>query len=259
MRIFIVTDLEGISGVGTHQQVIDTDLETRKLLMEDTNAAIRGAFDGGATEVIVEDGHGGGGNFIEEMLDPRAIMTGSDEAKTNALQNSADATMMIGAHAMAGTQNAFLDHTQSSIAWHDFTMNGRKHGEVGQAAIFAGAFGIPMIMVSGDLAACAEATSVLGNIKTAVVKYADGREKADCIDPAIARELIYKAAKESIALVDKIKPLRPILPMELKLEFNHTWQCDEHVAYNPDAERVDGRTLRRVIEKVETFSDVMIW
>ena len=159
MKIFIITDLEGISGIGTHQQVMDTDLETRKLLMQDTNAAIRGAFDGGATEVYVEDGHGGGGNFIMELLDPRAIYADEVECKTNAHQKSADAIMMIGAHAMAGTQNAFLDHTQSSIAWHDFTINGRKHGEVGQAAIFAGAFGIPMIMVSGDLAACAEATS----------------------------------------------------------------------------------------------------
>ena len=147
MKVFIETDLEGISGVSRAEMVADSHRYALERLMADTNAAVRGAIDAGAERVFVLDGHGGGKNFIPGLLDPRAEQTGIDRVK------EADLCFIIGMHAMAGTQNAFLDHTQSSVSWHHYRVNGRRYGECGQLAAYAGAYGIPLGMVSGDFAA----------------------------------------------------------------------------------------------------------
>ena len=66
-RIYIITDLEGVSGLYDISQIFDVGTPHFQAGLErlvvDTNAAIRGAFDGGADEVIVTDGHGSGKNF----------------------------------------------------------------------------------------------------------------------------------------------------------------------------------------------------
>lgn len=120
MHVYIITDLEGVSGVDSMDMVMDESAspyqEARRLLMEDTNAAIDGAFAGGATKVSVVDGHRSGKNFIVELLDPRAIhVSAFDMALANVEDFEVDAVLCVGAHAMAGTPQAFLDHTQSSV------------------------------------------------------------------------------------------------------------------------------------------------
>ena len=119
MKIFIMTDLEGISGISRKEQVDNSERYALERLMADVNAAVRGAFDGGADEVYVEDGHGGGRNFIKELLDPRAVQIGNAGTGVKTM-TEVDAMFLIGAHAMSGTLNAFLDHTQSSMTWHDY-------------------------------------------------------------------------------------------------------------------------------------------
>jgi len=117
MRIYIHTDLEGISGVDCIEMIArdhERHREGLENLMHDLNAAIDGAFAGGAEHVTVLDSHGGGGNFILDMLDPRA----ENDTKPNGkwwgiMDESYHGTFFIGAHAMAGTMNGFLDHTQS--------------------------------------------------------------------------------------------------------------------------------------------------
>lgn len=259
MNVFIITDLEGISGIGSISQVADTAADTYRFslerLMLDTNAAVAGAFDGGASAVYVEDGHGGGANFIEGMLDPRAVQVKNmspeylDICKINLC-------MSVGAHAMSGTLNAFLDHTQSSVAWHDYMINGRRCGELGQSAAFTGAYGIPMVMVSGDEAACVEAKQFFGDIEVAVVKYATGRNSANLIDLTEAERRIYEAAKKSISLAGKIKPFCPLLPAEIKLEFNRSDYCDSAMR-GSETERLDARTVRKVIGEINNFTDLL--
>ena len=130
MRIFIETDLEGISGVSTIDEIEQRDPYSFERLMADLNAAVSGAVDAGADEVYVTDGHGGGNNFIADRLDKRArqVNASADDLP------GCDAAFIIGAHAMAGTANAFLDHTQSSKTWHNYYINGCRHGEMGQLA-----------------------------------------------------------------------------------------------------------------------------
>ena len=256
MNVFIETDLEGISGVSTAEMVSASDRYALERLMADTNAAVRGALDGGAERVFVLDGHGGGRNFIPELLDPRAEQTGIDRVK------EADLCFLVGMHAMAGTQNAFLDHTQSSVAWHHYRINGRRYGELGQLAAYAGAYGVPVGMVSGDLAACAEARGMLGNIETAVVKWADGRNRAVCLPDGEAEELIRAAACRAVnraaGRAGEFRTLAVTLPAAIEVEFNRCDYADGAAARNPALERIDGYTVRRLVPVIRDYSDVLI-
>ena len=252
MTIFIETDLEGISGVSTIDMVAGSDRYARERLMADTNAAARGAFDGGADRVIVLDGHGGGNNFIPELLDPRAEIGPEAEAAR------ADACFLIGMHAMAGTQNAFLDHTQNSVRWHDYRINGRCYGESGQLAAFAGAFGVPLAMVSGDFAACAEALCLFDRPETAVVKTAIGRNRADCVPEEEAERRIYEAARRAVLRIGTFRPFRVTLPAVIEVEFNRCDYADDAVMYNPALERIGPRTVRKVIDAIRSYGDLLI-
>ncbi len=252
MTIFIETDLEGISGVSSMDMVANSDRYALERLMADTNAAVRGALDGGADRVLVLDGHGGGHNFLTELLDPRAEVSGIGPVKES------DACFVIGAHAMAGTQNAFLDHTQSSVSWHDYRINGRRYGEMGQLAAYAGAYGIPVVMASGDFAACAELREMMGNVETAPVKTAVGRNRAVCLPDGEAEELIYAAARRAVSLALSVRPLRILTPAVVEVEFNRTDYADAAMERRGDLERIAPRTVRRVVNEIREYGDLLI-
>lgn len=249
MRIYIHTDLEGISGIDCIEMMArdhERHQEARVNLMGDLNAAIDGAFAGGAEQVTVLDSHGGGGSFILELLDPRA----ENDTKPNGkwwglLDETYHGTFFIGAHAMAGTMNGFLDHTQSSLSWYNYSVNGRKMGELAQWAMVAGHFGVPMLMVSGDERACVEAHEFFRPIETAMVKRGIGRNQAELVDLAEARRRIREAARRAIALIGQAKPWQPSKPLEILLEYTRSDYADE-AAGREGVERLDARTVRKV-------------
>lgn len=254
MKIYIVTDIEGISGVVTFADTgRDTNMAgsryevARLLLTEDVNAAVQGAIDGGATDIIVNDGHDGGSNFVMENLHPGAkYFTGSGRVFVlDGLDESTDAVMLVGYHARSGTQKAVLDHTQSSKTWRRYYINGIELGEIGQMAVMAGHFNVPVICVTGDLAATLEAKALLGDIETAAVKEGRARQAAICLAPAKARELIRAAAKRSLGKIGKIKPYKIKIPAEIKLECTTTDVADGYEARG--AERLDAFTVRRMV------------
>lgn len=261
MNVVIMTDLEGISGVDRMEMVNDVETPGFRFacerLMHDLNAAVEGAFLGGAKKVYVEDGHGRGENFIKEMLDPRAVQL--DFSSWNDMMKSGkiDAYMEVGVHAMPGTINGFLDHVQSSKSWYNYIVNGRKSGEIAQGAIFAGAYDIPFVMVSGDEAACVEAKAFLGDISCAVVKYGIGRNKALSIDLDMALEKIKRASCEGLKKIRSIKPYKPLFPLEIVLELYRTDMCDSMVEQCSGVERIDARSIRKIVHKVENYKDVM--
>ncbi|MEN6317067.1 MAG: M55 family metallopeptidase [Clostridiaceae bacterium] len=245
-KIYIMTDLEGISGIDSMDMIQRDDPRyqyCRERLMADTNAAVDGAFQGGAGQVFVCDGHGGGGNFIKEKLDPRAEITSGGMRQQ--MDKNLDAVMFIGAHAMAGTLNGFLDHTQDSRKWFNYYINGKKTGELGQWGIMAAQYNLPVIMVSGDQAACFEAGQFFGHISCAIVKYGIGRNGAELLPNEEAVALIRNAAAKAIGLIGQIRPYRPLLPLDIKLELYRSDFCDE-IAAKPGVERLDARTVRKV-------------
>ena len=262
MRIFIITDLVGVSGVRSID-MMDVNSEGYKtaceMLMNDTNAAVAGAISGGATKVYVVDGHGSGQNFIKEKLHPDAIQIPAGIfAKTDVFSYDADVLFSIGAHAMAGTENAFLDHTQYSVKWFDYKINNKSYGELGQQAIAFGLSDIPLAMVSGDSAACDEAKTLVPNIKTACVKTAKGRNKAECINPKEAYNAIFGAAKEAVLNIKNFKPYKIKLPVNLELTLSRSDYCDEIIENSPHLKRC-GRTIYKQLDKITNYHDLVVF
>jgi D-amino peptidase len=159
---------------------------------------------------------------------------------------------------MPGTLNGFLDHCQNSKEWYNYIVNGRKSGETAQGAIFAGAFNVPFVMISGDDAACFEARALLGNIETASVKTGVGRNSARCVPFDEAEARIKKAARDGVLRRGEIRPYKAILPMEIIVEFCRSDMCDIMFARRQNVERIDARSLRKVVMEIKAYRDVMI-
>ncbi|MFC1672377.1 M55 family metallopeptidase [Planctomycetota bacterium] len=254
MKIYIMTDMEGASGI-RYQDECKTDGPmfdgARRYLMGDVNAAVAGCFDGGADEVVVN-----GRVFDISKMDPRA----SYETEVGgwhslpSLDETFDGLMVVGGHAMAGTQGAFLDHTQSSLSWFNYSINGENYGEIGQWTAMAGHFDVPLIFVAGDQAACDEVNRQFPGAATVAVKRAMSRNKAHLtLSPERAHEVIRTGAKDAIKLTETVKPWKLEPPIEVVLEYCRS-DYAENVAHHPGVERVDARTVRKI---VQTAKDVM--
>jgi D-amino peptidase len=204
MKILIACDMEGITGVVNWDQVTPGHFEYprfRKLMTQDANAAIAGAFEGGATEVVVADGHWYGTNLLVEELDPRARLNASTSAPFSMMQGigeDVDGVIYVGYHARQGSQNAVLDHTWSSKCVANLWLNETLVGEFGLNAALAGYFGAPVIMVTGDQTACAQTVELLGEMVSVVVKQATGRTSAECLAPQITHKMITDGARRAV-------------------------------------------------------------
>ena len=248
MKVYIVTDLEGISGIclfeQTREKIPPLYEEARLLLTREVNAAVQGCLDAGAEEVVVLDGHGGGFNFVPEEMHPGAyFITGPGRPHPLlGLDESFGAVLCIGFHAKLGTPDGVLHHTQSSKAETRYWYNGIEMGEIGQVALIAGAYGVPVAMVTGDLAACREARELLGeDIVTVKVKEGYGRHCAKMLPPKRAREEIRKGAREAVMKAPSLKPFILPLPIEGKLMFGDKEYADN---FRPKkARRIDERTF----------------
>ena len=228
MKILIAVDMEGITGVTAWDQVTPGHAEYarfRRLMTQDVNAAIRGAFEAGAEEILVADGHWNGSNILIEELDSRAkLNTGSPSpfSMMQGIDESVDGVIFIGYHARNCSPNAILDHTWSSKTVANIWLNDILTGEYGLNASLAGHFGVPVIMVSGDQTACAQVTELLGDIETAVVKQATGRFAAECLTPQSAQEMISTCAARAVGRLaegDVPDPLVLDSPIRVTVEF----------------------------------------
>jgi D-amino peptidase len=247
MKVYISVDMEGISGVVLPDQVSGAGWEyqeARQLYIADANAAVDGAFDGGADEVIVADMHGRGFHFPLDQLHPRArYLMGGGHWPRFPFLDGCDALFLVGYHALHGTRAAVRDHTMSSAHWQDFWINDRLMGEVGIDAAYAGYLDIPVMLVTGDDKVCAEARALLGSIETAEVKQSVARHRALLLPPVRAQALIREHAKLATERVGQVPPLRIEGPVEIRLRYVSTDVAERRA---PDGERIvreDGRTL----------------
>src|SRR5437867_2210490 len=179
--VFISIDMEGIAGIAHLRQVwrgSDDFPAARKLMTEEANAAVAGAFDGGATSVVVNDSHGDMYNLLPETLDPRAELIIGSPKTLSMMQGFGpdfDVALFIGYHASAGTEAAVLDHTYSGRLLYEVRLNGEAVGEAELNAALAGTYGVPVGLVTGDDKACSQAAKRLPGVRTIMVKEAYGR------------------------------------------------------------------------------------
>jgi len=202
MKVLVSCDMEGISGVVDWEHVEPGHREYerfRRIMTGDVNAAVRGACDAGADEILVSDGHEYGRNLLIEELDPRARLncgSPSPLAIVNGVDSGVDGAFFVGYHARYGSPG-LLCHTWSGVS-RNLWLNDVLVGETGLAAAVCGQFGVPVLMVSGDDVVCAEATELLGRVETAVVKRTLSRQSAECLSLEISRQLIYAAARRAV-------------------------------------------------------------
>ncbi len=254
MKIYILTDLEGVCGVYRFEQTREygtpANIEARRLLMGEINAAVRGAFDGGATRVVAQDGHDGSKSFILEELDERAeVVMGIFSPYDLVLRQGFDGAFLLGYHSMSHTKRGILCHTQSSLTWDNYWINDRLAGEIYQSAILLGACDIPVLMVTGDDKTVREAREFLGDdIVTVQVKVGLAREAALMYSPKRARAMIYEGAKEAMKRIGKIKPCKPRFPLKVRWQFKDSGIVDR---YKGDAKRIDATTLEKIVSKPE--------
>ena len=222
MKVYFMTDLEGVAGVYQWESRDDLTLENlerrarqRRWLAEEVGAAVAGSYAGGATEVIVNDGHGAGYTIDLDHLDRRArVINGQDRPFwLPYLDATCHATGLVGAHAKAGTEGACLYHTMS-LEIRNWTFNGISLGEAGLQAAIAGHYGVPFTFLSGDAYACKEMEELIPGIVTVPVKVGLSRLSALQRSPEEAREMIREGAQRAMKLVGKIAPFKlksPIL------------------------------------------------
>jgi len=255
MKILIATDMEGISGVTNWDQVDPEHAEYarfRKLMTEDVNAAIQGAVETGADEVVITDGHGDGTNILLEELDPRARLNAGNSSPFSMIQGvdaGVDGVMYVGYHARAGSQNGVLAHTWSASRIANLWLNDMLVGEYGLNGALAGHFGVSVLMISGDQTACAQAVELLGPLETAVVKQATGFASAECLPLKDAHQLIHEAARRALLRLKAGNAPKPFVvaePVKLTIEFLQPEFADRAVRL-PGAKRLDGRRIEFVL------------
>ena len=249
MRVYISVDMEGIAGVVHEDQTDPTDprhaaeyARSCRLMTGEANAAIEGALAAGATAVCVNDSHWLMRNLIaEELHEAAELISGSSKlySMVDGIEGF-DAAMFIGYHGRAGTANAVIDHTYTDRVY-EVRVNGQPFGEVGLNAALAGAFGVPVQLVSGDRALATEARELLGDhVETVVVKEPLGRYAARSVAPAVARRRIHDGARR--ALAHPGKPFIVGTPVTFSVDFARS-QMAEMAALVPGSIRTGGRTV----------------
>jgi D-amino peptidase len=249
MKIFISADIEGVTGVATNVQLKKNDeyQRFRRLMTQDVNAAIEGAFQGGATEVVVADGHGNMSNILIEELDERALLvSGSNRVmcQLEGLDESFDGIMFVGHHGReGGSERTTISHTLAGICVSEMRINGNPVGETEMNAGVAGAFGVPAILITGDDAYVNEVKETLPDVESAVVKYGIDRFAAMLLSPKKTKEMIQSKAKHAVEKVRIIKPYIVEGPITFEIDFKGPNQALMTTTI-PNVELVGPSTIR---------------
>ena len=254
MKIYIVTDNEGLAGVSSASYISpafnrpDLINHTTKLLADEINACVEGCCRGGATEIIVRDGHGSGQNVTRADIDPRAdLICGSTPGELLADIDGCDGLILLGYHAMAGTMGAVCEHTMSSLTWQNVWINGKLTGEIGICAYVAGEHGVPVIMVSVDDKACREAGSWLPEAVLCQVKEGFSCNGARIPSPERSCALIADGAEKAVRKAKQCPVLKAGSPVTFRLEL----VSRQPLPVNPAYKHLDARTWELQAESVE--------
>ncbi len=223
VRVYIVTDLEGASGVCQFAQTREAgplNEKAKEYLMGDIAAVVRGLRAGGATDIVVLDAHGSGA-FIPHLMEPGAkYLTGKPRPGwLTELDGSFAGMVQLAAHAMNGTPDGVLCHTQSSRSENRYWYNGVESGELAQCGAIAGSYGVPTILVTGDEAVCREAHKFFGPAcVTVAVKRGLAREAAALYPFEETRQALYEGARRAVAAIPHCQPYQLTLPIQAKME-----------------------------------------
>ncbi|GGW06389.1 transporter [Streptomyces globisporus] len=224
MKALISVDIEGISGIvhssETNPERYDYQ-RGRELMTAEANAVIAGVLDAEPTaDVLVADAHGTFRNLLPEQLDRRARLVRGKPRALNmlaGLDEETDAALFVGYHVRAGEGPGVLAHTMNGEIL-DVRVAGRSLGEIGLNAAMAGHLGVPVVLLSGDDAACAEAAALIPEAVTVPVKEALGMAAAVTLHPEEARDRLRRAAADAVSRRTEIPSLALTGPVDVEVD-----------------------------------------
>lgn len=225
MKFLIAVDLEGVAcAYGPYNSGIEDSFNiefVRKQATREANAAVKALFDSGADEVIVWDNHGRGCSLYYDQLDERCLIAIGSTVDTRypCLDESFSGVLFIGYHGMAGSEDAVLAHTFSSVNYQYIKINGKEYGEVGIDSAIAGEFGVPVIFLSGDDKVISEAKEVLPDIETVETKKSLAYTRIISKHPKRVEKEIYEGVLKAVSRSKEMKVFRIDMPVEVEIRY----------------------------------------
>lgn len=244
--MLIMSDMEGVDGIFNWAEQCNPLKsprwkESQELLTGEINAAVEGLIAGGATEVVVWDGHDGGETLSATDIHPKArLLIGSPIPPIREFDSTFSAIVFVGQHAMAGAEDSVLPHS-FFFNIQNLWVNGKLVGEIGIRAMVAGEMGVPAIMLAGDTAACREIRELIPQVECAEVKSGVSATAGFTLPHSAACELIRSKAETAMKRVGEFKPYRIDGPVEVKVEYTTSG------APGPDLRRITRRVDERTV------------
>lgn len=229
-RVYISVDMEGISGIADSSQLSSGQPEYnryRKLTVQDVNAAVEGAWAGGAGPILVNDSHGSMRNVVIEDLDPRARLISHSfkpYGMLEGLDDTFDAVVFIGYHAKAGSPIGFAAHTGSGVV-RDLRVNGRSVGEAGLNALLAAWYGVPVALGTGDQIAAEQIKDAAPGARVVVVKRALNQRAVELRPLSVVHDEIKEGTAAAVKESRRGTPQRASA-YRVELQFNGTAHAD---------------------------------
>lgn len=246
LKVFISVDMEGVGGVIHWEDVSRKGKDYslfRRLMTDETNAAVEGALEAGATEILVRDSHGSARNILPDQLHPEAILlrdwSGGLLSMMEGIDETYDAVIFVGYHAREGTPDAVLKHTMTGTI--DVFINGKNIPEAGINGAIAGYFNVPVVMAAGDLAFVKQAQELFPGVECAAVKEGIGKA-AKMLHPTKAQEMIKRKTKEALTNLKKFKPFKLTTPITMEIRCKNENDAARR-SWFPGAKRTGERTV----------------
>ena len=249
LKVYISVDMEGIAGIVTADQLSPTGFEyarAREFMTGEALAAIAGARDAGATQIVVSDSHGNGENLLIDKFPPDVTIIRSwprPLMMMEGIDSSFTAAVFIGYHASTTNPAGVRAHTISSAHLAAVELNGTAMPESGINAAIAGYFGVPIVAISGDNVAVAEAQALIGAMEGAVVKQAISFHAAATMTPEAAQLLVRQKVKAGVQRHASLHPYVVRSPVRLDVTFKN-YTPAEMLTFLPIVQRTSSHGIR---------------
>jgi len=249
VKVYISVDMEGIAGIVTADQLTPTGFEyakAREFMTGEALAAIQGARDAGANQIVVSDSHGNGENLLIDRFPPDVTIIRSwprPLMMMEGIDSTFEAAVFIGYHASTTNPAGVRAHTISSAHLAAVQLNGVSMPESGINAAIAGYFGVPIVAISGDNVAVSEAQSLIGNMEGAVVKQAISFHAAATMTPEAAQALVRRTVKAGVQKRASLRPYVVRAPVQLDVTFKN-YTPAEMLAFLPNVQRTTSHGIR---------------
>jgi D-amino peptidase len=256
VKFVVAVDAEGPAAViGERGKTLTNSKDfafARKQASREADAAARGLFEAGAEQVVVWDNHGGSLNLDYDLIDERCdlLLGTGGEARLSLLDQGFSGLLLVGYHAREGTVDAILAHSYSSQRYQHIKVNGNQVGEIAIDAALAGERGVPVIFLSSDDKAVAEARELLPWVETVTTKQALGRNMALSLHPKRSAAAIYEGVQRAVARLAEMKPFRFESPIRYEIRFQRA-DAAEAASRGPGGfTRTDAFTVERRVERI---------